>query len=222
MISKILRRLPFTMLLLVMLSLVALLTETHNAMLSNAWLARLGFAPYDLWELRFERLFTSAVVTYGGRVFWEAVFMILLSVGLAEWRTGTRRAFLTFIGIHLLVLTIESLLLALPLRIWGGAIGEAASLARDVGPSAGYFACLGLSCASLTGKWSWISLWLILAGLVAAFFLPPGSGEDILVKTFADIAHVLAFPLGWLSLRIGPAPKERFDKDSRQAARPVE
>jgi hypothetical protein len=220
MIYKILHRLPFTLFMLVILSLIALLTETHNAMLSNAWLARLGFAPYDLWELRFERLVTSAVVTYGGRVFWEAVFMILLSVGLAEWWTGTRRAFLTFLGVHLLVLTAESLLLALPLRVWGGASGEAASLARDVGPSAGYFACLGLACACLPRKWSWISLWLILAGLVAAFFLPPGPGEDILVKRFADIAHLLAFPLGWLSLRIGPAPGHRFEITSRRDARP--
>jgi hypothetical protein len=197
---KVIRRLPFTLMMLAVLVLVALLTETHNAALSEVWLACLGFAPNDLWLLRFERLVTSAVVTYGGKVFWEALCMTLLSVGLAEWLAGTRRAVLTFWGVHLLVLLIESLLLALPLRLWAGVTGEAVSLVRDVGPSAGYFACLGLACACFPGRWRWISLALILGGLIFAFFLPPGAGEAELVKVFADIAHLLAFPLGWLSI----------------------
>jgi hypothetical protein len=199
---KIIRRLPFTLIMLAVLVLVALLTETHSARLSEEWLRLLGFAPNDLWLLRFERLFTSAVVTYGGKVFWEAMFMILVSVGLAEWLAGTRRAALTFWGVHLVVLLIESLLLAIPLRLWGGATGEAISLARDVGPSVGFFACLGLACACLLGRWRWISLAVILVGLGFAFFLPPGPGEDEVVKIFADIAHLLAFPLGWLSFGI--------------------
>ena len=93
---NVLRRIPFTLLMLGGLELVAFLTETHNGSLSAAWLARLGFASQDLWLFRIERLFTSAVVTYGGGVFWEAVGMITLAVGLAEWLTTTRRTALTF------------------------------------------------------------------------------------------------------------------------------
>ena len=203
---NVLRRIPFTLLMLGGLALVALLTETHNGSLSAAWLARLGFAPQDLWLFRIERLLTSAVVTYGGRVFWEAVGMITLAVGLAEWLTTTRRTALTFWGVHLAVLLFQSLLIALPLHLWGGADGEAMSLARDVGPSAGYFGCLGLVSSWLPGRWRWISGALILGGLVAALFLPPRAGESELVKLGADLAHLIAYPLGWMTYRPPKTP----------------
>jgi hypothetical protein len=195
-------RIPFTLAMLAGFVVIAVLTETHNASLSDAWLMRLGFAPNDLWFLRIERLFTSAMVTFGGRVFWESLVMILLAVGAAEWLTSTLRAALTFWSVHLVVLLASSLLIVLPLHLWGGAVGNALSLERDVGPSAGYFACLGLVSAFLPGRWRWISFALILVGLFIALFLPPKAGESEPVKLLADLAHLLAFPLGWLSWQI--------------------
>jgi len=203
MVKKYLRRVPFTIAMTVGLVLVAILTQTHNARISEIWLARLGFAPNDLWLLRIERIFTSAMVTYGGRVFWEALAMFIGAVGVSEWLTSTRRAAFTFWGVHLLVLVAESLLIALPLSLWGGQSGIDLGLERDVGASVGYFACLGLVCALLPGRWRWISAALVMGGLVFSLFLPPWGGESKLVKLSADIAHLLAFPLGWLSYKLG-------------------
>jgi hypothetical protein len=87
--------------MLACLAVGALLTNTHFDQLQVYWLDGLGFAPQDLWLLRLERLFTSALITYGGWVFWQAIGMTVFAVGLAEWLTGTPRTLLTFWGVHL-------------------------------------------------------------------------------------------------------------------------
>ena len=63
----------------------AIVTNTHTTELSSHWLNRLGFAPRDIWFGRWERLFTSALVTSGGWVFWQAAGMVAVAVGAAEW-----------------------------------------------------------------------------------------------------------------------------------------
>ena len=68
-IAKFIRRLPFTLATLFMLSLVAIWTNTYLGQISHLWLSRLGFAPSYLLELNLERLGTSALVTNGGSVF---------------------------------------------------------------------------------------------------------------------------------------------------------
>jgi hypothetical protein len=40
---------------------------------------------------------------------------------------------------------------------------------------------------------------LILLSLVWTLFQPPRAGQDATVKLFADLAHLIAFPLGWFS-----------------------
>lgn len=69
---RILRRLPFTILILSLLFLTALLTSSHTQQLTQTWMNRLGFAPVDLLALDLVRLFTSAITTSGGIVFWQA------------------------------------------------------------------------------------------------------------------------------------------------------
>ncbi len=198
-----LTRLPFTLTLLAMLGLGSWLTNTHSGDLPPHWLNRLGFAAIDLWLGRWERLLTSALVTSGGWVFWQAVGMIALAVGAAEWLAGTRRTIFTFLGVHLVTLLIESLLIAWPLHWFRGTQGAAFLVARDVGPSAGYFGCLGLTCARFSQKrWGQLVSLLIWGGLVWTLFQLPRAGQDSTVKFLADLAHLIAFPLGWLSVYV--------------------
>jgi len=204
-------RLPFTLIMLTSLTFVGLMTNTHLQQISRWWVDRLGFAPRDLWFLHLERLFTSALVTQGAGVFWQALGMIALCVGLAEWLAGTRRTLATFWGVHLLTLITESALIKWVLQPLQWVAAN--PLPRDVGPSAGYFACLGLASVSLKNPWRWISGAVIWTVLIVAVFVAPRPGQDASLKLSADLAHVIAFPLGWVSAFWKPALlKQRCDK----------
>jgi len=207
MIKTFLRRFPFTLAMLALLGPVAILTNTHATEISAQWQQRLGFAPIDLLALDFGRLFTSALVTAGGRVFWEALGMIAFAVGLAEWMTGTQRAALTFWGVHLSTLLLESLVFALPMHFLGVTLGSLVALSRDVGPSAGYFGALGLVSARLKYPWDLISGGLIFIGLQIALIYASGN-NNLGLEVSADLAHLIAFPLGWYSARLGNAKVE--------------
>lgn len=203
-IGSFLFRLPFTLIMLAGLIIGALMTNTYFEKITHHWLNRTGFASNDLWYWRLERLFTSALVTLGGKVFWAALLMVVGIVGLAEWMTGWRRTAATFWGVHLLTLVLLSLIISSflhQLRAFGI---EASVVARDVGPSAGYFACLGLVCARLKRPWHWVISGGILVILFAIVrFMPAVAGESAQIKFSADLAHLLAFPLGWLSAGLG-------------------
>jgi len=202
-IDQLIRRVPFTLITLLLLSLTAILTNSHLAPISAEWLIRLGFAPSDLFMGNLERLLTSALVTSGGIVFLEAFVMITICVGLAEWITSWKRAAATFWGGHLLVLILLSAIISLAHRQLS-ALGLSASIvARDVGPSAGYFACLGLVSARLKHPWYLVSGGIMLAYFVIALFIPASAGVNAPIKFSADMAHLLAFPIGWLSSGLG-------------------
>jgi hypothetical protein len=212
--KKLLRRFPFTLTMLVLLGLTAIWTNTQAATISTEWLDRLGFAPIDLLALNLGRLFTSALVTSGGRVFWEALGMVAFAVGLSEWLTGPRRATLTFWGVHLSTLIFESLVVALPLHFAGVTFGSLVAFSRDVGPSAGYFGSLGLVSAHLRYPWNLISGGLIFIGLQVALLYVSGN-NNLGLKISADLAHLIAFPLGWYSSKILEAGKTHKKNDLR-------
>lgn len=195
-----LKRFSFTLFTLGLLILGAVITDTYRGELSPVWLDRVGFAPTDLTVLNLVRLFTSAVVTNGGAVFWQALGMTAFAVGLAEWRTSSWRAALTFWGVHLLTLLLMSLVIALPLHWSGVSIGSLVALSRDVGPSAGYFGALGLVSATLRKPWRWVAGGAVVIGLFISLLTI--SGQDVGMELSADLAHLLAFPLGWFSWRV--------------------
>lgn len=197
--QAVISRLPFTLTVLTCLIVVALATNTYFEPIAHHWLNRTGFAPNDLWYWRIERMFISALVTSGGKAFWEALFLVAFAVGLAEWMTGWKRAAATFWGVHLLALILLSLIVSLAIHQLRDIGLEATEVARDVGPSAGYFACLGLVSARLKGPWNWVSGGMLFAFFGIALFTPVAAGEIASIKFSADLAHLLAFPLGWFS-----------------------
>jgi hypothetical protein len=202
-IHALLRRIPFTLIMLGGLILTALITNTYFDQITHHWLNRTGFAPNDLWYGNIERMFTSALVTLGGVVFWEALFFVIFAVGLAERLTGWKRTAATFWGVHLLALLLLSLIISLGIHQLRDFGLEAAEVARDVGPSAGYFACLGLVSAQLKRPWSWVSGGLLFAIFLINLFIPAAAVENAQIKFSADLAHLLAFPLGWFSSLLG-------------------
>jgi hypothetical protein len=202
-INNFLRSIPFTLLTLAGLAFAALVTNTYFEQITRHWLNRTGFAPNDLWYWRIERMFTSTLVTSGGVVFWEALFFVAFAVGLAEWMTDWKRTAATFWGVHFLSLILLSLIVSLAAHQLRNIGLEASELARDVGPSAGYFACLGLVSARLKSPWNWVSGGILLLVFATILFMPPAIDESAKLKFSADLAHLLAFPLGWLSSWFG-------------------
>ncbi len=203
-LKRCIRRIPFTLLMLGLLLLAAWWTHSYIEELALSWINRLGFAPRDFWLLRWERLILSALVTSGGSVFWVALGMVAITSGVAEWTTSTWRAALTFWGVHLATLLIESLIFILPLHQLGFAQARALFFSRDVGPSAGFMGSLGLVSSGLPRPWRWVAFSVILLFLLVSLFLPPRVGETQTVKLSADLAHLIAFPLGWISSSLWP------------------
>jgi hypothetical protein len=201
-IRSFLSRFPFTLAMLAGLVIGALVTNTYFQSITHHWLNRAGFSPDDLWYWRLGRLFTSALVTEGGNVFWEALFFVAFFVGLAEWMTNWKRTAATFWGVHILALVLFSLIVSLAAHQLRNIGLGASEFARDVGPSAGYFACLGLVSARLKRPWHWVSGGILFAVFVIALLMP-AAGENAKLKFSSDLAHLLAFPLGWLSTGLG-------------------
>ncbi len=169
--KAILRRFPFTLMMLILLGLAALWINTHAATISVEWLDRLGFAPLDLLALGLGRLFTSALVTSGRQFFWEALVAVAFAVGLSERLTGACRAALTFWGVHFSTLLIESLFVGLPLH-W-----------------------------ALKSPWNVVSGGVIFIALEIALLHFNGN-NTLGMEISVDIAHNVAFPLGWYSSKL--------------------
>jgi hypothetical protein len=198
-LGGILRRIPFTLGMVILLLLVAWGTQSYFQELAHTWVSRLGFAPRDFWLFRWERLVLSALVTDGGSIFWIALAFVGFTSGVAEWKTSSWRAALTFWGVHLVTLVIESLLFLSPLRQLGFLQARALFFSRDVGPSAGYMGSLGFVITFLPKPWRWVAFGAILIYLIISLFLPPQAGMTLAIKTSDDLAHLLAFPLGWIT-----------------------
>ncbi len=198
-VGQLVRHIPFTLGMVVVLLVVAWWTNSYFQELTRAWMSRLGFAPRDLWFLRWWRLILSALVTSGGITFWLALVMVAFTSGTAEVMTGTWRAVLAFWGAHLVTLVLEALIFTLPLHQLGFTQARGVFFSRDVGPSAGYMGSLGYIMTFLPKPWRWVGFGGMMFFLVVAFFVPGRAGVSPAIGLSDNLAHLLAFPLGWLS-----------------------
>jgi len=176
----------------------ALITGTVLGRLSDRMLDRVGFAPLDLWELDVLRVFTSALVTHGGLVFAGAVIMTGLSVGWVERHAGSGWAMGTFWGVH--VWTLLAMAIVVPVLEGGSApsLGETLSTLRDVGPSAGYFGCLGFALATIPRRpVRWLAAAAVMVWLLADLGGWLSVAGPLQLELSADFAHLIAFPTGW-------------------------
>jgi hypothetical protein len=196
-------RLTFTLSTLAVLVVVELMINPHFGALSPEWIERLGFTPRDLTHLEWERFATATLLVDGRSAFVDGIAMITLAVGAAEWLTGTPRAVLTFWGGNLITLVVMSVLLLALAHVIDPSHKEDLFVHRDVGPSAGYYGCLGLVVARLPRPWRWAAAAAILTWLAIALLTPPGPNTVADVKLQADLAHFLVFPVGYLFAWLG-------------------
>jgi len=77
-------------------------------------------------------------------------------------------------------------------------VTEGLVVVRDVGPSAGYFGVLGFALSGSPTRTSRLAAGLVLLWLVVNLFGWVHLGDPLPQKVSADLAHLVAFPLGWL------------------------
>ncbi len=193
------RRLWFTSASLGALVVVGSLTDTYRSDLARRVLRVWGWAPADFAVGELYRIVTSALVTHGGVVFWTGLALVLGMVGVTEWRRGTLRTALTFWGGHVTTLLLMASVAYVHLQI-DPETAEIWSGVRDVGPSAGAFSCLGLLAADLPKRQGQILGVGVITMLLVDAMLVPG---PTIVETSADLAHLIAFPLGYGSSFLG-------------------
>jgi hypothetical protein len=193
---RFLKRFPLTILLVVIVAGIGLATETHAARLRPSLLERFGFAPRHALRGEMLRLATSVFVTHGENIFYLSLAMIVLGVGLSERRIGTAKTALVFFGVHLATLLLLSILLGIAWPRVDAWWVHLLATEYDVGPSAGYYGCLGVACHKLHGnkRTGWLSVigGVLLARLLWSAISPYGVRGDL----SADVAHLIAFPLG--------------------------
>lgn len=185
----------FTLILSGLLFAAAIVSRSVISPLTPTWHDRLGFAPRDLFAMHWSRILTSALVTSGGIGFWLPFGAMIALVLAAEKLTGTRRVALAFWLSHLGATIGGSLLSWLAIQFTTSTLLNEIYTKRDVGPSAGYFGCMGLIVAHFPRPWKYLSGFAILAGLMGGMVVSAHHGAFIDVS--AGLAHLVAFPLGW-------------------------
>ena len=124
--------------------------------------------------------------------------MLAGCVACCEWVMGTRKTLFVFWTVHLVTLAAILTPIALAAATLGAAWAQLLVRAADVGPSAGYYGCLGAA------VWHWSAgrrrllitavLTILAARLAWSMVAVPDQGRQIA----ADMAHLVAFPLGLL------------------------
>lgn len=194
----IIRRVPFTLIMLTGIVIVALITGATSGQLTPDVLNRWGFSLSDLWQGGWYSLVTEVLFTHSPFMFWGILPLVVCSIGIYEWQAGTRQTCLLYWIMDVGGTLIVSLVLVLPLYLARTDLGMSLAFSGDVGMSGGGFASLGgwihqLPAPARKRAFAAVAVYLILHLFVVT-------------DLFSDILHLLTFPVGfwldgWLSKR---------------------
>ncbi len=183
------------------LSLVVtgVLAGSHADLLDRATRRYFGGSLQTILDGELTRLFTSLFLTAGGWRFFASVLMLAACVGLAEWKRGTWRTVAVFFGVHLATMAVLYFVFIMPLAKMEIAFAELLVDARDVGPSAGYYGCLGFALWSASKQWKWRLVGIVFAVLIARLVVSWMAIGDHPHLVIGNVAHLVALPLGLLT-----------------------
>ncbi len=159
-------RLRFTLAILIITTLVGIFLNLHGN-----WSAEVQRFAWDLNALRSWHVWAAWQGLFAQEQpldFYGMLLVLLLTVGVLEYRKGLRLAFLGFLVIGPLA-SILTLLLLWPLSAAGLAYVRTALFTPDSGASTACLVCLGILLTNERGRWRFIALALIL-GLLAGMF----------------------------------------------------
>lgn len=186
----------FTLSMLMVLVVAGVYGRSHVGTLDSMVHQRMGLSADLLWKGEVHRVLTSLIFTPGGWHFYSSFVMFSLSVGWLECQRGTLTAGLVFFGVHVATLLLMVLGIAFENWLVQSHSGSLLWFTRDVGPSAGYYGCLGLA---LMMQPAALRRPIIIAMLIV-LLLRLGYSTYCLHESTrsmsADIAHLIAFSLG--------------------------
>jgi len=190
---QVVRRAPWTILAALALLGVALWSGAHRTPTSGDLVSRVGVSHDSLRAFEWRRVFTSALYTGGGGQFWLSLTMLVACVGWAEWQLGTLRSFLLFWSAHVVSVALTFAALAAVSRLMVHPVIETLRASYDVGPSGGYYGCLGAM--SMLHRYRWRVTGVIAAVLCFRLLLSSALAPD-LGRLDADLCHLIAFAFG--------------------------
>lgn len=198
-LAQLLFRLPWTVCGVLALLASGLYGRTHLGKLDDDIHQRLGHSPKLLWDGGIHRIFTSIVFTSGGWHFYLSALMFAICVGVVEFTHGSFVAVILFLGTHVVTILLMFGGVLLLKRLTDSHRGNLLWYTRDVGPSAGYYGCLGYSIADFSpNTMIWITVSVLLFLMIrlgwSAYHL---TDEGQMMS--ADISHLIALPAGLLA-----------------------
>ncbi|MDX1925241.1 MAG: hypothetical protein SFV81_01910 [Pirellulaceae bacterium] len=191
---------PFTLGLLAAVTMAAALARLLPGSLPLDWSSNFGFAPKhiasgDLLRL-ITRLITSVFLTHDGLHFACAVTMISLVVGWSERTLGLWSTFFNFAFSHLT--SMLAFAIGVSLLQFTFVSQTMASLYdfQDVGPSAGYYGCLGALLIASKVPYKQLIIAGVLIILAIRVLLSAKSMPESHALLSADLVHLIAILVG--------------------------
>ena len=179
-------------------------THGLTGQLPTIWTLNFGFAPRHFATADFLRLITSVVLTHDIVHLVLACTMIVLIVGRSELMIGTLNTFLTFSASHLFSILAFAIGISL-LHEWH--LGQTVSTLysfHDVGPSAGYYGCLGRILLASVFRYKKLIVVGVVVVLLSRSFISFSQMPQSQASLSADIVHILALLLGMIVHIVAP------------------
>ncbi len=190
------KRFVFTLSLLLIVLTFGIYNQTHLGPISATTQLEYGHAPAHAMRGDWLRLFTSLVLTGDQWHLMTAIVMITVCVGWLEWLTGPIATLLIFASSHVVTLLVSAVgLIAIDWAI-GDQVTRRLVIATDIGPSAGYYGCLG--CALFTCDFRWRGWIVTVITAILVFRLGASFAQRPIVSSQlqSDLAHLIALGLG--------------------------
>ncbi len=203
------RRFPFTISLLLLVFVGSFWTHGLAGQLPAIWSLNFGFAPRHFASGDLLRVITSVVLTHDKLHLALACTMILFVVGSSEQMIGTLNTFLTFSLSHLISILAFAIGISL-LHEWH--LGQTVSTLysfHDVGPSAGYYGCLGRILLVSELRYKQLIIVGVVVVLLARSFISFSQMPQSQASLSANIVHILAFSIGMIVHVVAPIFKRR-------------
>lgn len=187
---------PFTLCLLFALLAASWFAHNHKGQLDETVASEIAHAPRHVVAGKMLRLITSIPFTTDYWHLVSAVGMTFLCVGSYEFRFGWLRAAICFLVTHCLTLLALAAILYASHTLSNSHTTKQLVQAADVGPSAGYYGCLGATLWSNSRTSLKLLLGLVLFTLVVRAGVACTTNEFQASAFQTDLAHLLAFPIG--------------------------